>query len=90
MMRFMKTYRAHRLIPCAATVLTLTVAAQLKVEHSCSQEPYPPPQTSPSLIYPYPEILGSGQNMVLAFAAVSGIGASTLHPLRLNRRGAFP
>lgn len=35
-MRFMKTYRPHRLIPCAATVLILTVATQLKVEHSCS------------------------------------------------------
>ena len=57
----MKTCRPHRLIPCAATVLTLTVAAQLKVEHSCSQERYPPPQTSPSVIYPYPEILASGR-----------------------------
>jgi len=57
MMRFTKTHRAHRLVPCAASVLTLSLIATLKIEHSCSQEPRPQPQTSPSLIYPYPEIL---------------------------------
>ena len=59
MMRFTKSHRAHRLLPCAASVLTLSLIATLKIEHSCSQEPRPQPQTSPSLIYPYPEILST-------------------------------
>jgi hypothetical protein len=49
--------KAHRVVPCAATVLTLTVAVTLRVEHSCSQDIRPPVQSSPAAFYPHPEIL---------------------------------
>ena len=87
MMRFTKTHRAHRLLPCAASVLTLSLIATLKIEHSCSQEPRPQPQTSPSVIYPYPEILSTrdslppstGQNKVLASGARPPLRRSNQH-----------
>jgi hypothetical protein len=49
--------KAHRFVPCAATVLTLTVAVTLRVEHSCSQDIRPPVQSSPAPFYLHPEIL---------------------------------
>ncbi len=55
MIRFPKTHRARGLLPCAATILSLTLAATLKIERSCSQESYPAPP-APSVFYPYAEI----------------------------------
>jgi hypothetical protein len=65
MMRFPKLRLARQLLPGAATVLTLTVAVTLRVEHSCSEEARPNTQSIPSLLYPYPEILSTKDSLSL-------------------------
>ena len=64
MIRFTKTHTARGLLPCAATVLTLTLAASLKIERSCPQDSFPT-QTAPSVFYPYPELV-SVPNLIAA------------------------
>jgi hypothetical protein len=60
MKRFRNLDQLRRLVPGAATVLTLSLAVTLRVERSCSEIP---PEVSPSrlpaVLYPYAEILAS-------------------------------
>ena len=48
-----KTSHVIRSLPAAASLLTLTVAATIRVQHSCSEQPASPPPA----VYPYPEIM---------------------------------
>jgi hypothetical protein len=48
-------YITRRLLPCAATVLSLSLAVSLRVENVCSAGAVPPPEPPP-LIYPYPSL----------------------------------
>jgi hypothetical protein len=57
MKQFRKLDQLRRLIPGAATVLTLSLAVTLRVERSCSEAPLRPPPRIPAVMYPYPEIL---------------------------------
>ena len=57
MTRFPNLGRLERLLPGAATVLTLSLAVTLRVESSCSDASRPAPQPSPSVLYQNPEIL---------------------------------
>ena len=52
---------ARGLLPYVATILSLSLAVTLRVEHSCSERPVPAgtPLTQPS-IYPYPILLSLG------------------------------
>lgn len=56
MIRISKTHRARGLIPYAATILSLTLAATLKIERSCSAESFRVP-AAPEVMYPYPEMV---------------------------------
>src|SRR5205814_2272521 len=57
MTRFPNLGRVERLLPGAATLLTLSLAVTLRVESSCSDASRPAPQPSPSVLYQNPEIL---------------------------------
>jgi len=57
MTRFRKLDQLKRLLPGAATILTLSLAVTLRVERSCSERPIPNPGSAPSVLYSYPEIL---------------------------------
>jgi hypothetical protein len=49
-----KIARIARTIPTAASLLTLTVAATIRVQHSCADAPS---EAAHPLVYPYPELL---------------------------------
>jgi hypothetical protein len=63
MTRFRKLEQLKRLVPGAATVLTLSLAVTLRVEHSCSDGAPQKPAQVPAVLYTYPEFLAA------AFAA---------------------
>jgi hypothetical protein len=54
-----KLDQLKRLLPGAATVLTLSIAVTLRVERSCSEVPHGVPTQIPAALYSYPEILVS-------------------------------
>jgi hypothetical protein len=76
--------KAHRFVPCAATVLTLTVAVTLRVEHSCSQDIRPPVQSSPAAFYLHPEILSVRDSAALR--EKENRGKRSDHGSRLQRQ----
>jgi hypothetical protein len=59
MTRFRKLDQLKRLIPGAATVLTISLAVSLRVERSCSDVPTRTPTDIPAVLYSYPEMLVS-------------------------------
>jgi hypothetical protein len=59
MTRFRRLEQLKRLIPGAATVLTLSLAVTLRVERSCSDVPVRTPTEIPAVLYSYPEMLVS-------------------------------
>jgi hypothetical protein len=72
MKQFRKLDQLRRLIPGAATVLTLSLAVTLRVERSCSEAPLRPPSKIPAVMYAYPEILASlfsGKAIRVSFGA---------------------
>ncbi|HYU52254.1 MAG TPA: hypothetical protein VEK37_04890 [Gemmatimonadaceae bacterium] len=72
MIRIPKSHRARGLVPCVATILSLSLAATLRIERSCSAEPFPPP-AAPAVLYPYPEIVAFYRNDAISIAAARGI-----------------
>ena len=54
-MKIPKGRSIKKLVPYAATALTLSLAANLKIEHSCSQEP--PVHQYPAVLYTYLDLL---------------------------------
>lgn len=45
------------LVPWAATILSMSLAVTLRVEHACSGVVSPAPTIAPSIEYPYPEFM---------------------------------
>ena len=45
------------LVPWAATILSMSLAVTLRVEHACSGAVSPAPTITPSLQYPYAEFM---------------------------------
>ena len=70
MTRLAKLFDARRLVQGAATVLTVTLALTVRVEHSCSERPKPNVSAYPAVLYaflnpekrktPYPLGYGAG------------------------------
>lgn len=56
MMRLKNLRSVQRLLPGAATLLTLSLAITLRVERSCSDQPHVDTQPTLHLPYPYPEM----------------------------------
>jgi hypothetical protein len=56
MIRFAKSANARRIIQGAATVLTVTMALTVRVEHSCSDEFRPRALPSAAILYAVAEI----------------------------------
>ena len=59
MTRFRKLEQLKRLVPGAATVLTLSLAVTLRVERSCSDGVPQKPAEVPAVFYTYPEFLAA-------------------------------
>lgn len=55
-MRLKNLRSVQRLLPGAATLLTLSLAITLRVERSCSDQPHVDTQPTLHLPYPYPEM----------------------------------
>lgn len=51
MTRLTKSFNASRLVKGAATVLTLTLALTVRVEHSCSEQATPNVAAYPAMLY---------------------------------------
>lgn len=53
MTRLANLFNARRLVQGAATVLTVTLALAVRVEHSCSEESKPRVSAYPALLYAF-------------------------------------
>ena len=62
MTRFGKLEQLKRLLPGAATVLTISLAVTLRVERSCSDQAPQIPTHIPAVLYTYPEMLAGSLN----------------------------
>lgn len=51
MTRFAKLFNARRVVQGAATVLTVTLALTVRVEHSCSDKGQPHVSPAPAVLY---------------------------------------
>ena len=77
MTRFPNLGRVERLLPGAATLLTLSLAVTLRVESSCSDASRPAPQLSPSVRYQNPEILwADGALTVLTYPSYAFLSSA--------------
>ncbi|PYO49047.1 MAG: hypothetical protein DMD72_06015 [Gemmatimonadetes bacterium] len=47
------------ILPYAATILSLSLAVTLRIEHSCSDPTHPVRDSLPSALYPYSELIST-------------------------------
>lgn len=52
-----RTQIMRSILPGMATVLSITFAATLRVEHACTGAPAPVPAPVPALLYPYTDLV---------------------------------
>jgi len=48
---------ARGILPYAATILSISLAVTLRVEHACTDNPSPVKESTPPALYPYSEMI---------------------------------
>jgi len=78
-----KNQIARSILPYAATLLSLSLAVTLRVEHSCIESPAPAQHMVPHAVYPFSEIaLSTKPDPAVSSVRIHQV-ALTKHPQKL-------
>ena len=59
---FTKNQIARGILPYAATILSLSLAVTLRIEHACTDNTSPAQHASPPALYPYTEMISASDS----------------------------